>query len=223
MRSKNPLTILGPDGRPLAGASVSTKMRPSGEAATVYAAETGGGAGTNPALSDSHGEVEQWLERGAYSSVVTAEGMEARTIPWDSVPGGDHGIDHDALAVTLQEAADAVPEMEEDVKDLETAVAALQGADYASQTGPNNTAFGGAGWTPSVSHPGILTVSLERGAGTGGTVEVVVGGMAAAYAQFGELQQGVTVTVPVPKNAKVVLKKTGLSTAIAWTTFREWV
>ena len=59
-RTKNPLVVLGPDGRPLAGASVHTTIRSSGADASVYAAETGATAGANPAVTDAHGRCNQW-------------------------------------------------------------------------------------------------------------------------------------------------------------------
>jgi hypothetical protein len=105
MRVRNPIVVLGPDGKPLAGASVQTNLRPSGTAASVSAAETGGASGSNPATTDEHGKVVQWLERGAYASVISATGLTTYSEPWDAAPGGDAGIDEPWLAVTLQEAA----------------------------------------------------------------------------------------------------------------------
>jgi hypothetical protein len=116
MRCLSPLLILGPDGRPLSGASVQTNNRPSGSAATVYAAETAGGAGANPATTDGKGGVHQWLERGAYSSVISHESLETFSVPWDAVPGGDHGIDDSAVTVMLKEHADAVPGLKAEIK-----------------------------------------------------------------------------------------------------------
>jgi hypothetical protein len=103
VRARNPIIVLGPDGKPLAGAHVETKLRPSGAAATVYKAETGAEAGANPATTDVHGKVVQWLERGAYESVISAAGMETYAEPWDAVPGGDHVVDTPFLAVVLQQ------------------------------------------------------------------------------------------------------------------------
>jgi len=94
VRTKNSVIVLGPDGRPLAGASVHTVVRATGVDASVYAAETGATPGTNPAVTNTHGRVTQWLERGAYTSTITGEGIEAYLEEWDSSPASDGAIDH---------------------------------------------------------------------------------------------------------------------------------
>jgi hypothetical protein len=136
MRCKNPLCVLGPDGRPLAGAKVQTNLRPAGSAATVYSGETGGGAGSNPATTDAHGKVLQWLERGAYTSLITAEGMEAYSEAWDSAPGGSTGVDHDWLTVVMREAVDAVPGLISGVAGKASYLAGTHGARPAAAGGP---------------------------------------------------------------------------------------
>jgi microcystin-dependent protein len=104
MRTKNPVTVLGPDGRPLAGASVYTRVRGTGADATVYAAETGAGPGSNPAVTGPTGRVTQWCERGAYASTVTAPGMDPYVEEWDSAPGSDRAVDNGWVA---DDAADS--------------------------------------------------------------------------------------------------------------------
>ena len=103
-RSRNPVVVLGPDGKPLAGAKVETKTRPGGELANVYTTETGEAAAANPATTDEHGKVVQWAPRAAYTSTITAEGMTPYNEPWDSSPGGDTDIDSNWLAIALQDA-----------------------------------------------------------------------------------------------------------------------
>lgn len=90
-REKNPITVLGPDGRPLAGASVMTRLRATGADATVYAAETGNTPGSNPAITDARGRIVQYLDKGKYSSTVTAAGMDPYVEEWDAVPADDVG------------------------------------------------------------------------------------------------------------------------------------
>lgn len=92
-RVRNPITVLGPDGRPLAGASVHTINRPAGTDATVYAADTGATLGSNPATTDARGRVTQFLGRGAYTSVVSAAGMTTYNEVWDAAPAADGAID----------------------------------------------------------------------------------------------------------------------------------
>lgn len=92
-RVKNPVVVLGPDGRPLEGASVLTRVRSTSADAAVYSAETGGSTISATQLSDAQGNVPGWLPRGAYESVVSHESMEPLTVPWDAAPAGDGTID----------------------------------------------------------------------------------------------------------------------------------
>lgn len=102
-RTRNPVIVLGPDGKPLAGAKVHTTIRASGVDASVFAAETGSSPGENPATTDTKGMIVQWLDRGAYNSTVTAEGMEPYVVPWDSAPGSDAAIDPVWLEAKLKD------------------------------------------------------------------------------------------------------------------------
>jgi microcystin-dependent protein len=86
MRARNPIIVLGEDGKPLAGASVQTNLRPSGAPASAYAAEVGGAPAANPAITDSHGKVSQWVDHGAYTSIVSATGLTTYSEPWDAAP-----------------------------------------------------------------------------------------------------------------------------------------
>ena len=95
MRVKNPIVVLGPDGRPFQGASVQTRIRATNADAPVFAAETGATAGSNPATTDANGEVDQWLPRGAYACTVTGTGLTTRIIPLDVAPGSPDSIDAD--------------------------------------------------------------------------------------------------------------------------------
>jgi hypothetical protein len=95
MRTKNPIIVFGPDGRPLAGAQVYTRVRATGADAAVYAAETGAGPGANPSITGADGRPNQWLERGAYASTVTppAGGLAPYVESWDSAPASDGSVD----------------------------------------------------------------------------------------------------------------------------------
>jgi hypothetical protein len=81
--------VLGPDGKPFAGAKVETKLRPAGTIASVYTAETGATPAANPATTDVRGKVVQWADRGAYESLITGSGIESFAEPWDSWPGAE--------------------------------------------------------------------------------------------------------------------------------------
>lgn len=105
MRTKNPITVLGPDGRPLAGASVYTRVRATGDDAEVFAAETGSAPGDNPATSDARGRVVQWCERSDLASTITAPGMDPWVEEWDSAPAADRAIDDLWLPDRLSEGA----------------------------------------------------------------------------------------------------------------------
>lgn len=93
MRTEIPVVVLGSDGRPLAGASVTIKTRPGGATAIVYQADTGAATSPNPLTSDAQGRVNGWLERGAYDAQIVASGLPPWTEPIDAAPAGDGGID----------------------------------------------------------------------------------------------------------------------------------
>lgn len=106
-REQSPIVALA-GGAPIEGASVLIKVRSTGADATVYAAETGGAAGDNPDLTDEYGTTNQWLERGAYQAVITADGLAPRVVNFSIAPGSDGGVDEDwlvpgLLGVTLRE------------------------------------------------------------------------------------------------------------------------
>lgn len=93
MRTEIPIVVLGADGRPLAGASITVKTRPAGATATVYQAETGVATTANPLTSDAQGRVNGWVERGAYDALITASGLTPWTEPFDSAPATDRAVD----------------------------------------------------------------------------------------------------------------------------------
>jgi hypothetical protein len=93
MRTEIPIVVLGPDGRPLAGAAATVRTRPGGATATVYSAETGTGTSPNPLTSDAQGRVNGWLERGAYDVTITAAGLTTYVEQIDSAPASDSALD----------------------------------------------------------------------------------------------------------------------------------
>lgn len=116
MRTKNPITVLGPDGRPLAGAQVYTRDRGTGADATVFAAESGAGAGVNPVLTGIDGRPlsAQWCERGRYASTITPPVgvvLDPAVEPWESSPGATGAIDSGWYADGSVTAAKAAADM----------------------------------------------------------------------------------------------------------------
>lgn len=97
-RAKIPITVLGSDGRPLAGATVTVRKRSDQSNATVYSAETGGGTLANPLTSDASGRVGGWLDRGAFEAVISGTGITTYIEPVDAAPASDQGIDTGWLA-----------------------------------------------------------------------------------------------------------------------------
>lgn len=93
MRTEIPITVLGPDGRPLAGAAVTVRTRPGGATATVYAAETGGATAPNPLTTNTQGQVTGWVDRGAYEATISAAGLTTYVEPFDSAPAADRAVD----------------------------------------------------------------------------------------------------------------------------------
>ena len=93
-RAKIPVTVLGSDGRPFAGAAVTVRKRSDASLATIYSAETGGGTLANPLTSDAFGRVGGWVDRNAYDCIVTGSGLTTFTEPLDAAPAGDDTADH---------------------------------------------------------------------------------------------------------------------------------
>jgi microcystin-dependent protein len=111
-RAKVPLTVLGADGRPLAGASVAIRRRSDNVLATVYEVETESNTATlaNPLTTDAQGRVGGWVSRGAYNAVVSATGLQTYTEAFEASPGGDASIDEPWIgtgAVALRALLDA--------------------------------------------------------------------------------------------------------------------
>lgn len=121
-RARIPLVILGPDGQPIEGATVTIRPRGGTEPSAVYAAASGSGLLDNPVSTDSGGRVPGWLERGAYDAVVSAlSGLLSYSDSFDASPGGDGDVDEEWIAdnsvttdkldddaVTLDKLADGV-------------------------------------------------------------------------------------------------------------------
>lgn len=96
MRQEIPLIVLGADGRPYAGASVTVRTSPGGADATVFQARTGGATSPNPLTSDAQGRVSGWLERGDYAATISSV---AGLGPWvEEFPIGSQNDGHIELA-----------------------------------------------------------------------------------------------------------------------------
>ncbi len=162
MRTRNPITVLGPDGKPFAGASVTTKVRATGSFASVYATESGGSAGANPDTTDANGRITQWLERGAYSSTITGPGLDPYVEHWESTPGSDGGIDLSWIPDALLTAAKLIAGLRpsagatastEALRALgSTADKAASGNDSRIPTQDENDALGGTSGAPSATN-----------------------------------------------------------------------
>lgn len=93
-RTKIPLTVLGPDGRPFATAPVTIRNRVDNSTATIYQAETGATTLANPQSTGTDGKILGWVERGKYNAVVAATPpLAGFTEGFESSPGGDQTID----------------------------------------------------------------------------------------------------------------------------------
>lgn len=97
MRVELPIVVLGPDGRPAAGATVQVRLRADASDATIYQAAVGGAVYANPLVSDAQGRVTGWVERGAYDCTVDTDGLDPYVESFDATPAGDGGIDEDWL------------------------------------------------------------------------------------------------------------------------------
>jgi microcystin-dependent protein len=93
MRQEIPVVVLGPDGRPAAGASVYVRTSPGGADATIYQARTGAATHGNPRTSDAQGRVTGWLERGEYAATNTVPGLDPWVEEFPITPAVDGGID----------------------------------------------------------------------------------------------------------------------------------
>jgi hypothetical protein len=94
MRTKIPLIILNPaNGNAEAGAEVAILTRADQLPADVHDAEVGGAVMTQPLISDFSGRVAGWVERGAYTAIITPETRPQYPEHFDSTPGSDSSID----------------------------------------------------------------------------------------------------------------------------------
>jgi hypothetical protein len=92
-RVRIPLVVLGPDGRPLAGATAAVRRRSDGAAVNVYAAETGGTTLTAAQIvTDAGGRMAGWTDRGALEATITGPagaGLAPYVVAWEALPAGD--------------------------------------------------------------------------------------------------------------------------------------
>lgn len=92
-RGEIPITLLGSNGIPVAGASIQINLRnadgTTGAAATVYVAATGVTTLTNPLTSGAQGDVDGWLDGpNSYRAVITY-GIVSKTVDFEIAPGLD--------------------------------------------------------------------------------------------------------------------------------------
>lgn len=107
-RVKIPVVVLGPDGRPLEGASVLIRVRATSADAAVYANESGGGTVSSTRTSDANGRVTGWVGRGGYAAVVSHESMATYTEEFDAAPAVDGSVDEPWMGAQSVDAASLV-------------------------------------------------------------------------------------------------------------------
>lgn len=93
-RDRIPIVVLGNDGRPLAGATVTVRNHPAGTTATVYSDDTSGATLANPLTSDARGGVAGWVDRGMYAATLTASGFGPYVEYFSASPAGAGAIDN---------------------------------------------------------------------------------------------------------------------------------
>jgi microcystin-dependent protein len=116
-RVRIPLVVLGPDGRPLAGATAAVRRRSDGQAVNVYAAETGGATLTAAQIvTDAGGIMAGWTDRGALEATITGpagSGLAPYVVQWEALPAGDAAGESawlpDAVILARMFPAGAVP------------------------------------------------------------------------------------------------------------------
>jgi hypothetical protein len=92
-RDRIPIVVLGNDGRPLAGASVTVRNHPAGTTATVYSDDSSGATLANPLTSDARGGIAGWVERGMYAATITASGFGPIVEYFAAAPARDGDVD----------------------------------------------------------------------------------------------------------------------------------
>lgn len=111
-RVRIPIVALGPDGRPIAGASITVRNRATGATTTVYAVEDPANLTTLAAgalVSDNYGRFPGWTGRGRLEATITpppATGLDPYIESWEALPGGDDDaeaawVDDDAATAGL--------------------------------------------------------------------------------------------------------------------------
>jgi microcystin-dependent protein len=98
-RVRIPLVVLGPDGRPLAGAIGAVRRRIDAAPVPVYAAETGGTTLTPlQIVTDIAGRMAGWTERDALEAVITppgGSGLDPYIASWEALPAADSSSEAD--------------------------------------------------------------------------------------------------------------------------------
>lgn len=98
-RVRIPITVLGPDGRPLPGATGVVRRREDGNPVAVYAAETGGTTlGPTQIVTNDQGIMAGWTERDALEATVSPPGgvdLDPYIVAWEALPAGDETSETD--------------------------------------------------------------------------------------------------------------------------------
>lgn len=99
LRVELPIVVLDPEtSAPVSNAQVSLVDRETGGAADVWTTETSGSLRTQPILTDSSGRLSGWVQRGAYTVVVTIPGRPPYTDYYEASPASAGAIDSDWIA-----------------------------------------------------------------------------------------------------------------------------
>lgn len=99
LRVELPIVVLDPEtSAPVSNAQVSFVDRETGGAADVWTTETSGSLRTQPILTDSSGRLNGWVQRGAYTVVVTIPGRPPYTDYYEASPASAGAVDSDWIA-----------------------------------------------------------------------------------------------------------------------------
>lgn len=98
-RVRIPITVLGPDGRPLPGATMAVRRRVDATPVPVFAAETGGTTlSPSQVITAADGRFPGWTERDALEGVITPPvgvTLDSTLHQWEALPAGDQASEAD--------------------------------------------------------------------------------------------------------------------------------
>lgn len=98
MRTKIPIVVFTDQGGFAANAKVTVNSRATGTQANVYTSESGGDLLPQPITCDAKGRCPGWIDRGAYTAVVSGTNVTSYNEHFDSAPASAGGIDAGWLA-----------------------------------------------------------------------------------------------------------------------------